>query len=272
MYSVQLSNRNTIPAIGYGVFKIEDPAQARDSVVKAIELGYRHIDTAAIYQNETAVGEAIKRCGVERSDLFVISKLWNDEIIAQNTRSAFKKSLADLQLEYLDLYLLHCPVKNFEQAWLELVALQQEGLIKNIGVSNFHPEHLQRLAKISDVQPVVNQIESHIYFSNQKVIDYCQARGIAVESWYSLGGEGARTLEDPTIAKLAKKYGKTPAQIIINWHLQRGLICLVKSVTPSRMQSNLEAADFELSAEDLALISALDEGHRLGPNPDEFEN
>lgn len=268
---VQLNDGNIIPQLGFGVFKVEPENTAR-VVSDAFEIGYRHIDTAEMYGNEKEVGETIKAFGLGRDEIYITSKLGNDYHEPENARAAFEKTLSDLGLEYLDLFLIHWPLPNryggdFVSTWRTLEEFRSEGRSRSIGVSNFQPDHLERLAAESDTTPAVNQIELHPYLTNDEVRDYCRERGIAIEAWSPIAKGGI--LEDPTITAIADRVGKAPAQVGLQWHVQLGNIVFPKSVTPSRMRQNFELFDFELEADDMEAISALDRGEagRTGSHP-----
>lgn len=267
----KLHNGVEIPKIGLGVYLAENGQDTENAVLWAIESGYSHIDTAMIYQNEESVGNAIIKSGIEREKLFITTKLWNEDIRNHNIKNAFLDSLKRLQLDYVDLYLIHWPADGYQNAWKELEELYKAGKIKSIGVSNFNVHHLEEIFKICTVKPMVNQIESNPYFNNGKLIDYCKQHGIVVEAWSPLGGNGARILSDETIVKLAEKYDKTPAQIIIKWQIQKGVVVLPKSVKKERIASNIDVYDFELSADDMNSIDSLNKNVRTGPDPDNFD-
>ena len=272
MQNIQLSNGIGIPQLGFGVFRAQDGAETENAVRWALEAGYRHIDTASFYRNEASVGRAVKASGLPREEIFLTTKLWTTDVRAGRTREAFEESLRALDTDYVDLYLIHWPAEGFAQAWAEMEALYREGRIRAIGVSNFHQHHLEELARTATIRPMVNQIESHPYLSNQPLIDDCRNQGIAVEVWSPLGGSlhKANVLEDETLAALGRKYGKSPAQIAIRWHLQRGVIVMPKSVHRERIAANRDVFDFALSAEDMAAISALNRDLRVGSHPDHF--
>lgn len=268
--TIKLNNGIKIPQVGLGVFRASTD-EAEQAVTWALEAGYCHIDTAKIYGNEAGVGKAIAESGLQREDLFITTKLWNEDIRQRRTKEAFAESLAALRTDYIDLYLIHWPAEGFQEAWKEMEELYHQGKIGAIGVSNFHPHHLEELFKIQTVKPAVNQIESHPYLTNQKLIDYCQEQNIQAEVWSPLGGKDAAPLLDPTICSLADKYNKTPAQIIIRWDIQRGVIVLPKSIHKERIVSNFDVFDFEISQEDMREISALNKNQRVGSNPDNFD-
>lgn len=272
MELIKLRDGHEIPQIGLGVFRTPEGEVTKEAVKSALQAGYKHIDTAKIYGNEKSTGEGIKASGVDRKDIFLTTKLWNDDIRAGKTREVFAESPRLLDTDYVDLYLIHWPVEKREQAWLEMVKLQEEGKIRSIGVSNFQQHHLEELARVSDVVPVVDQIESNPYFQNQELIDYCQSRGICVEVWSPLGGSvDNRILTDDTLTDIARKYGKSVAQIIIRWHMQRGVVVLPKSTHEDRIRQNVDVFDFVLTKEEMDRIRALDKNERTGADPDHFD-
>ena len=265
--NITLNDGNLIPQLGFGVWQVPD-AQATQVVGTAISTGYRSIDTAAIYDNETGVGKAIAASPVPRAELFITTKLWNDR--HTKAHRAFDESLKRLQLDYIDLYLIHWPKPRqnaYVEAWKTLVKLKEEGRAKSIGVSNFTAPHLKRIIDATGVVPSVNQIELHPRFQQKELAAYHAEHGIITESWSPLG-QGT-LLPDPTLGTLAQKHGKTPAQVVIRWHLDRGYIVIPKSATPSRIRENFDVLDFSLDADDLAQIAALDrKDGRIGPVPE----
>ena len=272
--NVTLNDGNTIPQLGFGVFQIE-PKDTAEAVSEALRVGYRHIDTAEMYGNEKEVGEAVRTFGLDRGDVYVTSKLNNAFHEPQDAREAFDRTLSELGFDYVDLFLIHWPLPtlydgDFVSTWRTLEEFQRDGRARSIGVSNFQIEHLEQLAAETDTVPAVNQIEVHPYFTNDAVREYGQEHGIATEAWSPIAQGGV--LEDSTITQIADKVGKTPAQVVLRWHLERGDIIFPKSVTPSRMQENFELFDFELGSDDVEAITALDRGEdgRTGPNPDTF--
>lgn len=269
--TITLNNGTVIPQVGLGVFQTPDGATTVDAVTAALEAGYRHIDTAMIYGNETSVGEGLRRSGVPRGDVFVTTKLWNDDIRAHRGQAAFEESLERLGLDYVDLYLIHWPADGWQQAWDDLQAIYASGRTKAIGVSNFQRHHLEELLANSDVRPAVDQIESSPQFSNQELIDFAHAQGIDVEAWSPLGGTGGKLLSDPRLAAIGAKYGKSPAQVTIRWHIQRGVIVLPKSTHAERIRQNCDVFDFNLTGEDMAAVSTIDTGRRNGADPDTFD-
>jgi diketogulonate reductase-like aldo/keto reductase len=267
--TITLHNGVKMPQLGFGVFKVKNGNETVESVKKAVEVGYRAIDTAAIYENEEGVGQAIRECGVPREELFITSKVWNTEQGYDTTLKAFEDSLNRLGLEYLDLYLIHWPGKDkYLETWRALEKLYKDGKVKSIGVSNFHIHHLENLLANSEVKPVVNQIELHPLLTQVEIRDYCAKHEIKVESWSPLGR--GNLLEEPTINHIAKKHGKSPAQVLIRWHLQHDLIVIPKSITPSRIKENAQVFDFSLSLNEMNQIDALNKNERFGSNPDEL--
>ena len=272
--SITLNDGNAIPGVGLGVFKTP-PKETEQAVRAALDAGYRHIDTASAYRNEREVGRAIAKSPTPRDEIFVVTKLWNADQGYDATMKAFEKSMKRLGLDrdgdYLDLYLIHWPVpaiSEFVDTWRAFAALHDLGRIRSIGVSNFAPEHLNTLIDATGVVPVVNQIELHPLMTQGELREMHAQLGIATEAWSPLGR--GRLLDHPTIASIADAYGKTPAQAIIRWHLQIGNIVIPKSVNPERIASNFDVFDFELSDDDVASISSLDNGTRLGPDPRTF--
>lgn len=267
--TITLHNGVKMPQLGFGVFKVKNGNETVESVKKAIEVGYRAIDTAAIYENEEGVGQAIRECGVPREELFITSKVWNTEQGYETTLKAFDDSLKRLGLEYMDLYLIHWPGKDkYLETWRALEKLYKDGKVKSIGVSNFHVHHLENLLANSEVKPVVNQIELHPLLTQVELREYCAKHEIKVESWSPLGR--GNLLEEPTINHIAKKHGKSSAQVLIRWHLQHDLVVIPKSITPSRIKENAQVFDFSLSLNEMNQIDALNKNERFGSNPDEL--
>lgn len=270
--SITLNNDVTIPQLGFGVWQVENEA-ATAAVSTALEAGYRSVDTAAIYGNEEGTGKAIAESGVPREELFVTTKVWNSDHGYDATLRAFDSSLTKLGLDYVDLYLIHWPLPargTSVDTYKALEKIYAEGRAKAIGVSNFHPAHLERLLAETSVVPVLNQVELHPQLQQQELRDFHAKHGIATEAWSPLGS-GKGLLDEPTIAAIATKHGKSPAQVVLRWHLQLGTIVIPKSVTPSRIRENIDVFDFALDADDLAAIAGLDQGRRTGPDPDTFD-
>ncbi|MFF8539282.1 aldo/keto reductase [Streptomyces werraensis] len=260
-----------MPQLGFGVWQVPD-AEAETAVAAALEAGYRSIDTAAAYGNEEGTGKAIARSGIPREDIFVTTKLWNSDHGYDSTLKAFDTSLSKLGLDYVDLYLIHWPTPArdlYVDTYKAFEKLLSDGRVRAIGVSNFLPEHLERLTGETSVVPAVNQIELHPHLQQAAAREYHAEQGIATEAWSPLGS-GKGVLEIPAIVAIAQKHGRTPAQVVLRWHLQLGNIVIPKSVTPSRIEENIDVFGFTLDAEDLAAISALNEDRRTGPHPAEF--
>lgn len=269
--SVTLNDGNSIPALGFGVYRIS-PADTEQAVTTALAAGYRHIDTAALYGNEREVGRAVAASGLPRDDVYVVTKVWNADQGYDSTLAAFEKSMGRLGLDILDLYLIHWPLPargKFIDTFRALAHLRDQGRIRSIGVSNFAPEHLEMLIDGTGIVPVVNQVELHPRLSQAELREVHSRLGIATEAWAPLGR--GSLLSHPTVTEVAQRCGKTPAQALIRWHIQLGNIVIPKSVNPERIVSNFEVFDFELSTAQMAAISSLDDGARLGPDPRTFD-
>ncbi|MQS75697.1 aldo/keto reductase [Companilactobacillus halodurans] len=269
---IELSNGVLVPQVGLGVFRMSDQ-EVENSVKWAIQNGYRHIDTASFYDNEEAVGRAIKDSGIDRKYLFVTTKIWNnirgyDETIAQ-----FNKSLEKLGLDYLDLYLIHWPAQGFEEDWRAMEDLYKAGKIRAIGVSNFKAHHIEQLMKNATIAPMVDQIETHPYLQETDLHEYLQSKNIAHESWSPLGAGLNKVIDNPVIKELADKYQKSPAQIVLRWHIQRGEIIIPKSTHEERIKENIDIFDyhFDLTPEDMNKIAELDSDQRVGADPDDTD-
>jgi 2,5-diketo-D-gluconate reductase A len=272
--SIELNDGTSIPQLGFGVFKI-DPAETTEAVLRALEIGYRHVDTAEMYGNEREVGEAVRTSGLDRDDVYITSKLNNGEHRPDDARRAFDGTLSALGFDTVDLYLIHWPLPtrydgDFVSTWKVLEEFKADGRARSIGVSNFQVAHLERLAAEADVTPAVNQIELHPYFLNEEVRAYGEARGIATEAWSPIAR--GDVLDDPVVTGIAERIGRPPSQVVLRWHIQRGSIVFPKSTSPARMRENFEIFDFELEPGELDQIAGLDRGEsgRRGPNPDTF--
>jgi 2,5-diketo-D-gluconate reductase A len=273
--AIALNDGKHIPQLGFGVFQIE-PEKTAAAVKAALEIGYRHIDTAEMYGNEKEVGQGVRDAGLDRADVFITSKLNNGFHRPDDARRAFDNTLSALESDYVDLFLIHWPLPtlyggDFVSTWHVLEEFAKDGRARSIGVSNFQPAHLERLAKESGTVPAVNQVEVHPYFTNQEVRAYGSKHGIATEAWSPIAQ--GKVLDDPAIERIADAVGTSPAQVVLRWHIQRGDIVFPKSVSPDRMTSNFELFDFELDSFAMDAISSLDQGEsgRTGPNPDKFD-
>ena len=272
--SIELNDGHRIPQLGFGVFQI-DPAETADAVTRALEIGYRHIDTAEGYGNEAGVGEAVRASGLDRADVFVTSKLDNDSHRPDDARAAFDRTLSELDIDYVDLFLIHWPLPtlydgDYVSTWKVMEEFKADGRARSIGVSNFQVDHLERLAAETDTVPAVNQIELHPYLLNEEVRAHGEAHGIATEAWSPIAqGE---VLDDPVVTEIAEKVGRSPAQVVLRWHIQRASIVFPKSITPERIEENFRIFDFELEDGDMEQLGALDRGDdgRTGPHPDTF--
>ena len=266
-----LGNGEEIPVLGLGVYLSPEGETTAASVRWAVEAGYRHIDTAAVYGNEASVGEGIRTCGIPREQLFVTSKLWNDDIRKGRELEAFRESLKKLGPEYLDLYLIHWPVEGFMKSWHILEDLYRNGAVRAIGVSNFHKQHLEMLEAEAEIMPMVNQFECHPYLSQEMLIETSRKYGMVCEAYSPLGGQNGPVLSDPVICKLAREKGCTAAQIVLQWNVHRGLVVLPKSNHRERIESNARLFDVELSQEEIQQIDSLNCGMRTGGDPDHFD-
>ncbi|MED3600947.1 glyoxal/methylglyoxal reductase [Bacillus subtilis] len=267
--TVKLHNGVEMPWFGLGVFKVENGIEATESVKTAIKNGYRSIDTAAIYKNEEGVGIGIKESGVAREELFITSKVWNEDQGYETTLAAFEKSLKRLQLDYLDLYLIHWPGKDkYKDTWRALEKLYKDGKIRAIGVSNFQVHHLEELLKDAEIKPMVNQVEFHPRLTQKDLRDYCKAQGIQLEAWSPL--MQGQLLDNEVLTQIAEKHNKSVARVILRWDLQHEVVTIPKSIKEHRIIENADIFDFELSQEDMDKIDALNKDERVGPNPDEL--
>ena len=270
--TLTLNTGDIIPQIGLGVFKVDDEALCEQVVSDALEVGYRHIDTAMIYRNEAAVGRAIASSGIPRDEIFVTTKLWNSDQGAATSAAALHKSLDLLGLDYVDLYLIHwpAPLRNtYFETWLELEKFYAEGLAKAIGVSNFQIEHLERVLEGGSVVPAINQIEIHPAFQQRDVRGFQEPKGILTEAWGPLGQGKYDLAELPGLSDIASAHGKTIQQVVLRWHLQEGVIVFPKTVKKDRLVENLNITDFALTEDEMATMRAMDAGRRVGTHPDE---
>jgi len=269
--TITLNNGVEIPQLGFGVFQI-DPSDTKDATLTALEVGFRHIDTAEMYGNEKEVGEAVRASGIDRGDIFVTSKLNNSFHDPDDAQKAFEGTLSALDIDYLDLFLIHWPlptVSDFVPTWKALEKMLAGGKVRSIGVSNFQRSHLQRLFDETGTVPAVNQIEVHPYLANDELRAFDAEHGIATEAWSPIAQ--GKVLDDPAITRIAERLDRTPAQVTLRWHIQRGDIVFPKSVTRSRVEENFRLFDFELTDADVQAITALDRGERTGPDPDTFD-
>lgn len=262
MESRKLANGTSIPAVGFGVFQISADATAQ-AVADAIAAGYRHIDTAQSYFNEAAMGEGIRRSGIAREDLFVTTKVWIDNYGEGSTRASIEESLAKLGLDYVDLFLLHQPFNDVYGSWRDLEKAYEDGLVRAIGVSNFTPARLHDLGSFNAVYPMVNQIEVNPFHQQTERVAQLQEHGVVVEAWAPFGEGRSGLFTNPVLSEIGAQYGKSVAQVVLRWLIQRGIVPLAKSVHAERMQQNLDVFDFELSAQDMEKIASLDEGSSL---------
>ncbi len=270
---IMLNNGQKIPQLGFGVFLVP-PQETQAAVTSALETGYRHIDTAQLYRNEAEVGAAISRFGLARADVFVTTKLGNGAHRPDDARAAFDASLKALGFDYVDLFLIHWPLPtrydgDFVSTWRTLEEFYRDGRARSIGVSNFQPHHLRRIHQECEVPPAVDQIEVNPYLTQDDVRGFCAEHQIAIEAWSPLAR--GHVLKDPTIDEVARRYGKTPAQVVLRWHIERGDVIFPKSVTPARIRENIDIFDFTLTGEDVEAISALNRNERTGPDPDKFD-
>lgn len=268
--SVELHNGVKMPYLGLGVWKTKEGGEVEHAVESAIQLGYRSIDTAKVYENEAGVQKGIAASGIDRDQLFITTKVWNTDQGYDLTLKAFENSLQRLGLEYLDLYLIHWPVEGkFIDTWKALERLYDEKVIRAIGVSNFHVHHLEKLSTKANYAPMVNQVEFHPYLTQEELRQYCQKHQIQVEAWSPL--MQGNFLQEPVILELAKKYNRTPAQIVLRWDIQHGVVTIPKSVNKDRIEENAQIFDFALEEEDMKRLDQLHRGQRFGPDPDNFD-
>ena len=278
MEYVKLNNGLEMPMLGFGSFRVEDGRDAVDAVKAALAAGYRSIDTAAVYGNEKSIGIAIKESGVPREEIFLTTKLWNEVQRTGNAEEAFEQSLKDLGTDYVDLYLIHWPVKEkYVESWLTLEKIYKSGRAKAIGVSNFKEHHLEDIRKVWSVVPAVNQVELHPFLTQKPLLEYCKNLNIAPQSWGPLGGTLGRygvresLLENDVIKSIGAKYGKTAAQVILRWNIDSGIVAIPKSTTPGRIKENIDIFDFSLTKDEIEAIDSLNKDQRVGSDPDTFD-
>lgn len=258
MEYVTLNNGVKMPMLGFGVYQIKDSEECEQAVADAISVGYRLIDTAASYGNEEAVGRAVRHCKVPREELFITTKLWISDTSYEGAKKGFQASMDKLELDYLDLYLIHQPMNDYYGAWRAMTELYKEGKIRGIGVCNFYPDRLADLVAFNEVTPVVNQVETNIFFQQKKAQEIMEEKGIQMESWAPFAEGRGNLFANPVLKGIGEKYGKSVAQVVLRWQLQRGIVCIPKSVKKERMEQNIQVFDFELSDADMELIAALD--------------
>lgn len=269
--NITFSNGVTIPQLGLGVFKMKDEKELSEAIRVALEAGYRHFDTAMIYENEAIVGQALKESSIPREEIFLTSKVWNYDHGYEETKAAFQASLDRLGTDYLDLYLIHWASANYIETWKAMEGLYKAGKIKAIGVSNFQIHHLEDLMSHTEIIPMINQIETHPAFPQDELRAFMAQHAIIHEAWGPLGQGKNDLLTQAVLLELAEQYGKTPAQIVLRWHIERGIVVIPKSVTPSRIRENRDIFDFSLSKEDMDKVATLNTGERYSGNPDDQE-
>lgn len=267
----KLSNGVEIPYVGLGVFLVKDPEECENAVKAAIKNGYRSIDTATRYENESFVGNALKAVDVPREELFITTKVWVSDFGYEETKQALHRSLKEMQLDYLDLYLIHWAAPNYAETWRAMEELYEEGLVRAIGVCNFQIHHLEKLMETAKITPMLNQIETHPLFQQKELREYMEKHGIAHEAWAPLAQGRDNLFENPTLQSIGEKYGKTTAQVMLRWHLQRDTIIIPKSVHEHRIIENANLFDFSLTDEDMQAIGQLDTGSRIFGDPDDIE-
>lgn len=266
-----LHNAVRMPWLGLGVYKVQEGDEVIRSVRTALEVGYRHIDTAAFYENEEGVGQAIRESGIRREEVFVTTKVWNSDQGYESTLKAFHTSLKKLGFDYIDLYLVHWPVKEkYKETYKALEKLYKDGFVRAIGVSNFQIHHLEHILADCEIKPMVNQVEFHPRLTQKELLAFCKQHQIQLEAWSPLM-RGGELLNEPTLVDIAQKYEKTPAQVILRWDLQHEVVTIPKSVTPQRIAQNANIFDFTLTKEEMDAIDALNENRRIGPDPDNFD-
>ncbi|WP_283152094.1 aldo/keto reductase [Guptibacillus hwajinpoensis] len=265
-----LHNGIKMPTLGLGVWKMENNEEVKNAVTAAIDAGYKAIDTAAAYKNEEGVGAAIKQNGIAREELFITSKVWNDDQGYESTIKAFEETISKLGIETLDLYLIHWPVEGkYKETWRAMEQLYKDGRIRAIGVSNFHPNHLEDLMKDAEIKPMVNQVEFHPLLNQQELRDYCKQHSIQMEAWSPLAQ--GKLLDHEVVKGIAEQHGKSTAQVIIRWDLEHEVVTIPKSSNPERIKQNFDVFDFELTTDNIRALDELNQNERMGPDPDNFD-
>ncbi|MBF0708725.1 aldo/keto reductase [Alkalihalobacillus hwajinpoensis] len=265
-----LHNGIKMPTLGLGVWKMENNEEVKNAVTAAIDAGYKAIDTAAAYKNEEGVGAAIKQNGIAREELFITSKVWNDDQGYESTIKAFEETISKLGIETLDLYLIHWPVEGkYKETWRAMEKLYKDGRIRAIGVSNFHPNHLEDLMKDAEIKPMVNQVEFHPLLNQQELRDYCKQHSIQMEAWSPLAQ--GKLLDHEVVKGIAEQHGKSTAQVIIRWDLEHEVVTIPKSSNPERIKQNFDVFDFELTTDNIRALDELNQNERMGPDPDNFD-
>ncbi|MFR9166701.1 MAG: aldo/keto reductase [Dysgonomonas sp.] len=272
MEKFKLNNGVEMPCVGLGVFRMENNEDSERSILDALSLGYRHIDTAAVYGNEEAVGRAVKKSGIARKDIFITTKVWNEVQRTGKIVEAFEESLKKLDTDYVDLYLIHWPVPDkFQNTWKELEKIYKSGKAKAIGVSNFKEHHLDSLKEVSEIKPAVNQVELHPYLIQESILEYCKKADIQLEAWSPFAASKTDLFKEKILLDLSEKYSKSVAQIILRWDYQRGIITIPKSSHKDRLKENISIFDFELSDDHIKEINSLNKNQRVGSDPDNFK-
>lgn len=266
---IKLSNGTSIPQFGFGVWQAEEGKEAEQAIAWALEAGYRHIDGARAYENEKSVGKAVRESGLKREDIFVTTKLWNADIRGGNAEAAIQQSLENLDIGYIDLLLIHWAVPGYEKAWLRMEEAYRRGEVKAIGLSNFKQHHIEDILATGDIAPMVNQMEFHPWMQDNELLEYCRQNQMAFEAWSPLAN--GKLVYDKTAAEIGAKYGKTGAQAILRWILQKGIIVFPKSVHKERIFENADLFDFELTDADMAVFDGMDKQKRVGPDPDHVD-
>ncbi len=273
MKYIELNNQTMMPILGLGTYKIGwTDVEVYNAIRSALDLGYRHIDTATLYKNEATIGKAIRDSGVARDELFVTTKVWGSDILSGEIEKAFDISMELLNIDYIDLYLVHWPVKNkVADTWLEMEKIYATGKTKSIGVSNHLLHHLKEVLEVATIKPVANQVELHPYLANDELLAFCKENDIVCEAWSPLGSSKVPILEESLLKTIGDKYGKSPAQVVLRWNIERGVVAIPKSSSAQRQAANIDIFNFELTANEVDKITALNRDYRTGAHPDEIE-